>query len=198
MFFFVTGENKGAEMGEHELGTRPARGFPLARAVAASSAFPPVFPPLKLTKKEYDVPDVDYVTLTDGGVYDNLGANPLFRERNALDYALVSDAGKPFEIEDRPTEWGSIVLKESIGILMEQVRGLQFKRLELARGREPETEGAVVLDRQRGGRGAARGCGVRVGGRHQPQEAERRGDDRADAGTRRRCSRAASRSTRRS
>lgn len=132
LFFFVTGEHKGAEMGEHELGTRPANGFPLARAVAASSAFPPVFPPMKLTKLEYDVPDVDYVTLTDGGVYDNLGANPLFRDRNALDFALVSDAGKPFEIEGRPTEWGSVVLKESIGILMEQVRGLQFKRLELA------------------------------------------------------------------
>jgi NTE family protein len=131
LFFFVTGENKGAEMGEHELGTGPASGFPLARAVAASSAFPPVFPPMKLDKKDYNVPDVDYITLTDGGVYDNLGANPLFRERNALDYALISDAGKPFEIEDRPTEWGSIVLKESINILMEQVRGLQFKRLEL-------------------------------------------------------------------
>ena len=131
LFFFVTGENKGSEMGEHELGTRPAGGFPLARAVAASSAFPPVFPPMKLTKTDYDVPGVDYITLTDGGVYDNLGANPLFRDRNALDYALISDAGKPFEVEGRPTEWGSIVLKESIGILMEQVRGLQFKRLEL-------------------------------------------------------------------
>jgi len=131
MFFFVTGEKKGAEMGEHELGTRPAGTFRLSRAVAASSAFPPVFPPLKLTKKEYNVPDVDYVTLTDGGVYDNLGANPLFRDRNALDFALVSDAGKPFDIEDRPTEWGTIVLKEAIGITMEQIRGLQFKRLEL-------------------------------------------------------------------
>ena len=30
MFFFVTGEKKGAEMGEHELGTRPAKDFPLA------------------------------------------------------------------------------------------------------------------------------------------------------------------------
>ena len=35
----------------------------------------------------------DYVTLTDGGVYENLGANPIFREeRNALDHALISDA----------------------------------------------------------------------------------------------------------
>ena len=141
MFFFVTGEKKGAEMGEHELGTRSAKNFPLAKAVAASSAFPPVFPPLKLKKKDYNVPDVEYITLTDGGVYDNLGANPLFRDRNALDYALVSDAGKPFDIEDRPTEWGSIVLKEAIGILMEQVRGLQFKRLELTQAANQKPKG---------------------------------------------------------
>ncbi len=151
MFFFVTGESKGAEMGEHELGTYPAGDFTLARAVAASSAFPPVFPPLKLTKAEYDVPEVDYITLTDGGVYDNLGANPLFRERNALDYALVSDAGKPFEIQERPTEWGAIVLKESIGILMEQVRGLQFKRLELTRAARQKPKGLwFSIDSQEG------------------------------------------------
>lgn len=131
LFFFVTGEGKGAEMGDHELGTRPASAFRLARAVAASSAFPPVFPPLKLAKSEYDVPDVDYVTLTDGGIYDNLGANPLFRERNALDYALVSDAGKPFELDAQPAEWGAAALTGALDITMEQIRGLQFKRLEL-------------------------------------------------------------------
>ena len=87
------------------------------------------------------MPDVDYVTLTDGGVYHNLGANPLFRERNALDYALVSDGGKPFEIEGHPTEWGSVVLKESIGILMEQVRGLQFRRLELSEAANHKPKG---------------------------------------------------------
>lgn len=132
LFFFVTGGGGDVVLGEHELGQRDATRFPLSKAVAASSAFPPVFPPLKLTRAEYDVPDVDFVTLTDGGVYDNLGANPLFRERNALDYAIVSDAGKPFEIDEHPTAWGSVVLVQSIGILMEQVRGLQFRRLELS------------------------------------------------------------------
>ena len=141
MFFFAAGDNKGAEMGEHELGVRPAGGFRLSRAVAASSAFPPVFPPLKLTPHDYDVPSVEYVTLTDGGIYDNLGANPLFRERHSLDYALISDAGKPFEIEGRPTEWGTIVLKEAINITMEQIRGLQFKRLELTLAAKQKPKG---------------------------------------------------------
>lgn len=141
MFFFVTGDKKGAEMGEHELGVRPAGGFRLSRAVAASSAFPPVFPPLKLSQHDYDVPSVEYVTLTDGGVYDNLGANPLFRDRSALDYALISDAGKPFEIDGRPTEWGAIVLKAAIDITMEQIRGLQFKRLELTLAAKQKPKG---------------------------------------------------------
>ena len=133
MFFFVAGGGPAskAEMGEWELGTNEAAGFPLSRAVAASSAFPPVFPPLRVDQAQYPAAGVDYVTLTDGGVYDNLGVNPLFRKRNALDYLIVSDAGKPFAIDERPTEAGSVVLAAAIGILMEQVRGLQFKRLEL-------------------------------------------------------------------
>lgn len=133
MFFFVAGGNDKSELGEWELGDKPAGNFPIAKAVAASSAFPPVFPPLRLDQKEFDFSDVDYVTLTDGGVYDNLGMNPLLRvERNKLDYAFVSDAGKPFAIDERPTDKGTAVLAEMIGIMMEQVRGLQFKHLWLA------------------------------------------------------------------
>ncbi len=135
MFFFVTGGGRPSEMGEWQLGTVAAGGFALSRAVAASSAFPPVFPPLRLDASEYPAAGVDYVTLSDGGVYDNLGVNPLMRRsRNALDYVIVSDAGKPFEIDERPTESGTAVLVASIDILMEQVRGLQFKRLELSAG----------------------------------------------------------------
>lgn len=60
-----------AALGEHELGVVPGGEFVLARAVAASSAFPPVFPPLKLESDEYaPALPVDYVTLTDGGIYD--------------------------------------------------------------------------------------------------------------------------------
>jgi NTE family protein len=133
MFFFVAGGGKSAEMGEHQLGVVAAADFPLCKAVAASSAFPPVFPPLRIGVDNYEFAEGEYVTLTDGGVYDNLGVNPLLLQaRNELDYAFVSDGGKPFENNERPTESGAAVLYESINILMEQVRGLQFKRLELA------------------------------------------------------------------
>ncbi len=131
LFFFVAGGGLPEEMGEHELGAVVAGEFPISRAVAASSAFPPVFPPLRLDESDYPpATAVEYVTLTDGGVYDNMGVNPLLRERNALDFAIVSDGGKPFAVEARPTEAGTGVLTESIGILMEQVRGLEFDRLE--------------------------------------------------------------------
>lgn len=130
MFFFVAGGGKPCEMGDYELGVVEQPSFPLARAVAASSAFPPVFPPLRLSKSEYAPADsVEYVTLTDGGVYDNLGINPLLRERNAVDFAIVSDGGKPFATDAHPTEAGTVVLKAGLDIMMEQVRGLQFDRL---------------------------------------------------------------------
>lgn len=132
LFFFVAGGGKPEEMGEHELGTTLAPDFPVCRAVAASSAFPPVFPPLRLDPDVYPPgAAVEYVTLTDGGVYDNMGVNPLLRTaRNALDYMIVSDGGKPFANDERPTESGAIVLKAGLDIMMEQIRGLEFDRME--------------------------------------------------------------------
>lgn len=131
MFSFVAGANKPTEMGEWELGFCAADQYPISKAVAASSSFPPVFPPLRLDQDVYPAAQAEFVTLSDGGVYDNLGVNPLFRERNDLDYLLVSDGGKPFAVDERPSEAGAAVLTEAIGILMEQVRGLQFRRLQL-------------------------------------------------------------------
>lgn len=131
LFFFVAGGGLPEEMGEHELGTAVVPDFRISNAVAASSAFPPVFPPLRINPDVFPpAQTVEYVTLTDGGVYDNMGVNPLLLERNNLDYAIISDGGKPFEIDENPTESGLIVLKESINVLMEQVRGLEFDRLK--------------------------------------------------------------------
>jgi NTE family protein len=139
MFFFVAGkalavgEDSGETIGEHESGTASGSDYPISLAVAASSAFPPVFPPLRLNSDIYPNALSEYVTLTDGGVYDNLGVNPLLRvRRNPVDFCIVSDGGKPFAVASEPTEAGTTVLKEAINILMEQVRGLQFARLQLA------------------------------------------------------------------
>jgi len=131
MFFFVAGGEKPEEMGEHELGVVPAEGFSIASAVAASSAFPPVFPPLRLDREEYAPAEkTDYVTLTDGGIYDNMGVNPTLRDRNKIDYLIVSDGGKPFANSMNPTESGGLVLKAALDIMMEQIRGLEFDRMQ--------------------------------------------------------------------
>lgn len=131
MFFFVAGGGGAEEMGDYELGIVLAPDFPISHAVAASSAFPPVFPPLRLDRSVYGpAGPVEYVTLSDGGVYDNLGVNPLVRARNRLDYVIVSDGGKPFTVDDRPTESGARVLEKGIDIMMEQIRGLEFDRLQ--------------------------------------------------------------------
>jgi predicted acylesterase/phospholipase RssA/CheY-like chemotaxis protein len=77
-------------------------GMPLARLVAASSAFPPAFPPVavKLTRRD----GVDVHWLTDGGVFDNLGIHAL-RNTQRRKYnpgatkrpIVVSDASAPLQ-----------------------------------------------------------------------------------------------------
>lgn len=130
LFFFVAGGGKPEEMGEHELGVVNASNFEIAKAVAASSAFPPVFPPLKIDAATYPpAKPVEYVCLTDGGLYDNMGVGPLLRDRSAVDYLIVSDGGKPFDLDQTPTTSSAMVLQAGIGIMMEQIRGLEFDRI---------------------------------------------------------------------
>jgi len=85
--------------------------LPVALAVAASSAFPPLFPPLRISRDllhvgANELPHALFVT--DGGVYDNLGIErPLWYyeaeklkasgPKDVLDAFLVSDAGGLFD-----------------------------------------------------------------------------------------------------
>ena len=85
--------------------------LPLAYAVAASSAFPPLFPPLALTPYMLGNPDEEEFAgthyLSDGGVYDNFGIDK-FRLNAATRPAnpgilLISQAGGSFKsgLEER-------------------------------------------------------------------------------------------------
>lgn len=127
--YFVAGGGGKAEIVDHELGDANVAKFSIARAVAASSAFPPVFPPLRVDAHQFSKQRLDYITLTDGGVYDNLGINPMLRSDNQLDYVIVSDGGAPFAQNMSPTEDGVLVLRAALDIMMEQIRGLEFDRL---------------------------------------------------------------------
>ena len=98
MEFGVSWEFRRDALGDYQVGyAAPPRTWPVARAVAASSAFPPVFNPLPV-----DLPPDAFqggrrrptdLRLTDGGVYDNLGLEPVWKSHQTL---LVSDGGAPF------------------------------------------------------------------------------------------------------
>lgn len=99
-----------ARMGDYQAGyMKPPPDFPLARAVAASACFPPVFNPLPMPVKPADLtggrvkpgPERDGalrdLRLTDGGDYDNMGLEPVWKSHAVV---LVSDAGGLFTAED--------------------------------------------------------------------------------------------------
>jgi predicted acylesterase/phospholipase RssA len=86
-----------------------ATGLSVAHGVAASSAFPPMFPPLKIDNRllecaQEEFPFTDY--LTDGGVFDNMGMDRPLRwftsaavhphPADRIASFLISDAEGPF------------------------------------------------------------------------------------------------------
>jgi NTE family protein len=94
--------------GDYRIGLIDAPGFDVATAVACSSAFPPVLAPIELDVRPQDFravagadlyDQIDFrrrLMLADGGVYDNLGLETVWGRYETV---LVSDAGKPFEID---------------------------------------------------------------------------------------------------
>jgi NTE family protein len=108
-------------MGDYKVGRILAPDFPVSEVVAASSAFPPILSPLVLqlpsgnyvpTQPSDDFSNPDYrtrVVLADGGVYDNLGLEPIVKRTRRI---LVSDGGMPFASAPRPSSfWVSQVLR---------------------------------------------------------------------------------------
>lgn len=103
--------------------------LPLAHAVAASSAFPPVLSPCRLR-----LPDGTLITLTDGGVFDNLGLEPVLKNCATV---FVSDGGGTFNEQPRPPgDWvrGTVRVLSTIDV---QVRRLRRRQVvgALASGR---------------------------------------------------------------
>jgi NTE family protein len=114
--------------------------LPLARAVAASSAFPPVLSPCEIKVADYgmkfepakdgeDLNSPPYTTdliLSDGGVYDNLGLEPAWKRYDTI---LVSDGGGHYDPEPEPhSDW----VRHSYRILNlidSQVRALRTRQI---------------------------------------------------------------------
>lgn len=107
----------------------------LADAVAASSAFPPVLSPfiLELDPGDFRVIEPGIadsflrdVTLTDGGVYDNYGLEPVWDRYSDV---LVSDGGGVLAPDPQPSlEWVQQSYRV-IGILQQQIHALRSRQL---------------------------------------------------------------------
>ncbi len=120
----------------------------LAAAVAASSAFPPFLSPMLLPLPAGKVqsqpggdlhypPYTEWALLTDGGVYDNLGLESVYKRCRLL---LVSDAGQKIAPEKSPY-WNWLChLLRVMNLMDDQVRS-QRKRNLMAAYLRPGPEG---------------------------------------------------------
>ncbi|HEY5713694.1 MAG TPA: patatin-like phospholipase family protein [Allosphingosinicella sp.] len=107
----------------------------LADAVTASSAFPPVLSPFELDVSEKDfsqkVPGLDPrlfndIKLTDGGVYDNLGLETVWKNYQTV---LVSDAGVALAPDpDPPSDWARLGLRV-VDVIFGQIASVRTREV---------------------------------------------------------------------
>ena len=109
----------------------------LAQAVAASSAFPPVLSPMemRLDPKQFTAgsgldlqrpPFTSKVVLSDGGVYDNLGLETVWKRYVTV---LVSDAGGKTQPQEEPkSDWARHAFRV-LDLIDNQVRSLRKRQL---------------------------------------------------------------------
>ena len=111
--------------------------LPLAVAVAASSAFPPVLSPCTvdlehedwITEEGNDLTGDEFrnqIRLSDGGVYDNLGLETVWKRYSTI---LVSDAGGQLKADGDPSwDW----VRQSVRLMKvidHQVRSLRKRQV---------------------------------------------------------------------
>lgn len=109
----------------------------VSQGVAASSAFPPVLSPCRLRLQEGAVEDspgtelhrtpfTTRVLLTDGGVYDNLGLETVWKNYRTV---LVSDGGGQMVADPKPsTGWARHSLRIN-SLIDNQVRSLRKRQV---------------------------------------------------------------------
>lgn len=140
---------KSTKFGDYELGYAEASNFPLAQAIAVSAAFPGGIGPLAIESADYTwqklpswgAPEelkeevtlpFERLHLYDGGVYDNLGTEPLFdigkrMAKQSGATLIVSDAGAPLEKGFSLRALNPWRMKRLMDISMEQQRALRVR-----------------------------------------------------------------------
>ena len=127
-------------MRDYKVGKVLQPALPLARAVAASSAFPPVLSPCEIDLAKFGLhmepadsneplhvpPYTTKLVLSDGGVYDNLGLETAWKHYDTI---LVSDGGGHYQPEPSPhSDWARHAIRVS-GLVDSQVRALRTRQL---------------------------------------------------------------------
>jgi len=170
-------------MGDYELGYAIAEEFSLARAMAISAAFPGGIGPLSVKTRDFKwekrpgewgqgqgsalpfAPPFKRLHLYDGGLYDNLGIEPLFDiARQALkadqtlehqaNFLLVSDAGAALARKPILHPLNPLRFKRIADIALDQTRLLRVRGFVNFLQQEPQS-GAYL------GIGAAAGASIR-------------------------------------
>ncbi|MCA9139567.1 MAG: patatin-like phospholipase family protein [Planctomycetales bacterium] len=122
--------------------------FRLSQALAASAAVPGLIGPLRIGSRHHQwsesvdgvwhriLPKYNHLHLWDGGVYDNLGVEALFKPgeglREGTDFLIVCDASRPLSSETRHSRWRPGYLKASlrlVDVATDQVRSLRARML---------------------------------------------------------------------
>lgn len=124
-------------LADYKVGMVENPNIELAIAVAASSAFPPFLSPVFLNLKDQDFkpnsgsrlqhePFTSKITLMDGGVYDNLGIETIYKRYDTI---LVSDAGGMMQPDPKPRLFWGIQAYRVLNMMDNQVRALRKKHI---------------------------------------------------------------------
>jgi NTE family protein len=127
-------------MRDYRVGKAENPRLPISIAVAASSAFPPILSPCEIDLDDYGLklestdgtedlaqePFTTKVVLTDGGVYDNLGLETIWKRYTTL---LVSDGGGHYKAEPKPHhDWARHAIRV-LDLIDSKVRALRSRQL---------------------------------------------------------------------
>lgn len=132
-------------MGDYQLGYVEEPKFSIADAVASSAGFPIFIGPYKMrtdrylwvksfyAKKDWASPKNKYIHLWDGGVYDNLGLESVYKLDDGgslsegVNYLIVSNASGSSGYKKREKGFSKKNLKRLLDIAMDQVGALRTR-----------------------------------------------------------------------
>jgi NTE family protein len=112
--------------------TFKTKGFPVARAVMASSCVPFAFTPIAIDRQFFVDPDRDMArvkpALVDGGVYDNQGIHKIMnRGRYVCDVIITSDAGNKLDYRGAFHNTFTL-LTRTVDVFMARIKNFQLSQ----------------------------------------------------------------------